>query len=225
MKKDIKKKSSIMNSRTCFLSHYPPIECGIATFTRDLSSAMDKRFNPRLKSKIISMNKDGDNYDFDKKVIMEIKTPEIIDYMNTAQKVNEDDNIKLVCIQHEFGIFGGEYGSYLIAFLEALKKPSVVTFHSVLPEPDDLRKSIVRAISERASAIIVMAEIAINILEKDYGIEREKIHLVHHGIPNVPFQDNKKYKKELGLKNKTVLATFGLLSRGKGIEYIIRMVY
>ena len=217
----MKENSSLMNSKTCFLSHYPPIECGIATFTKDLSSAMDKRFNPKLKSKVISMNKDGNEHNFDNKVIMQIRTPDISEYIKTAERINNSEDIKIVSIQHEFGIFGGEYGSYLIAFLESLKKPVVVTFHSVLPNPNDLRKSVVRAISERVSKIIVMANSAVDLLEKDYGVEREKIHVIHHGIPNVSFQRNIQYKRKLNLDDKIVLATFGLLSRGKGIEYMI----
>jgi len=222
MKRELKENSSFMNSKTCFLSHYPPIECGIATFTKDLSSIMDKRFNPRLKSKVISMNKDGSDFDFDKKVVMQIKTPDISEYIKTAERINNSEDIKIVSIQHEFGIFGGEYGSYIIAFLESLKKPCIITFHSVLPNPNELRKSIVKSISERVSKIIVMATSAIDILENDYGIEREKIHLIHHGIPNVSFQRNTQYKKKLNLEDKTVLVTFGLLSRGKGIEYMIQ---
>ncbi len=209
--------------KTCFLSNFPPKECGIATFTKNLSTAMDKRFNPKLKSKVIAINEEGSFYNYNKKVILEISKSDIETYIDIAKKVNESENIKIVCIQHEFGIFGGEYGNYLIPFLEAVKKPVVVTFHSVLPHPDEKRKKIVRAIAARSSAIIVMAKVAIDILNKDYGIEKSKIYVVHHGIPNVPYQtDNEEIKKRLKLDGKIVLSTFGLLSRGKGIEYMIK---
>jgi len=208
--------------KTCFLSSFPPRECGIATFTKDLSVAMDKRFNPKLKSKVIAVNENENFYNYGKKVILELSKDDIESYINVAKEVNRSDNIKLVCIQHEFGLFGGEYGSYLIPFLENVNKPVVVAFHSVLQAPDEMRKKVIRAIAARSAAIIVTANAAVDILNKDYDIEKEKIHVVHHGIPDVPFQDSNKMKKKLNLDNKLVLSTFGLLSRGKGIEYMIR---
>ncbi|MBR9704435.1 glycosyltransferase [Candidatus Pacearchaeota archaeon] len=215
--------SDFENPKTCFFSNFPPKECGIATFTKNLSAAMDKRFNPKLKSKIIAINEDGSFYNYPNKVILQVEKSDIETYIEIAKKVNESDNIKIVCVQHEFGIFGGEYGNYIIPFLEAIKKPVVVTFHSVLPGPDEKRKKVVCAIAKRAAAIIVMANIGVEILNKDYGIDRNKIHVVHHGIPNVPYvQDNTEYKKKLKLDGRIVLSTFGLLSRGKGIEYAIK---
>lgn len=211
------------NSKTCFFSNFPPKECGIATFTRNLSNAMDKRFNPKLKSKIIAINDESNIYNYSDKVILEVNKNDIETYIEIAKRVNEKENIKIVCVQHEFGIFGGEYGNYIIPFLEAIKKPVVVTFHSVLPDPDEKRKKVVCAIAKRAAAIIVMAKIAVDILNKHYGIEKNKIFVVHHGIPNVPFcENNIAFKKKLKLDGKIVLSTFGLLSRGKGIEYAIK---
>lgn len=208
--------------KTCFFSNFPPKECGIATFTRNLSKAMDKRFNPKLKSRVIAINEEGNYYNYNKNVIFEVTKEDIESYLNIAKQVNEAENIKILCVQHEFGIFGGEYGNYLIPFLEAVTKPIVVTFHSVLPEPDEKRLKVVRAIASRCAAIIVMANIAVDILEKDYGIDRKKIYVVHHGIPNVPYQDPEEAKKILKLDGKIVISTFGLLSRGKGVEYMIK---
>ncbi len=209
-------------SKFCFLSNFPPRECGIATFTRDLSFAMDKRFNPKLKSQVVALNEDSGIYNYDKRVIMQINKENVFDYVSVAENINNSPHIKLVCIQHEFGIFGGDYGENVLNFLDKIKKPVVVTFHSVLPEPDEQRRKIVSQIAEKSSGIIVMAKKAIEILHNDYGIEREKIHVVYHGVPNIPLQQNIKFKKMLGLEGKTVLSTFGLLSRGKGIEYMIR---
>lgn len=211
----------IENIDTCFLSTFPPRGCGIASFTKDLSTAMDKRFNPKLKSKVIAINNEED-YNYPDKVLMKIEKENLLDHIKIAKKINESENIKIVCVQHEFGLFGGDYGCYLIPFLDALEKPCVVTFHTVLPNPDEDRKKIVQEIALRCSAMIVIAEKAIDILNKDYDIEKEKLHLVHHGIPNVKFQDSSIYKEKLGLKNKTVLCTHGLLSRGKGLEYSIK---
>jgi glycosyltransferase involved in cell wall biosynthesis len=224
MKKESEIPSEVFEyPKSCFFSNFPPKECGIATFTKNLSTAMDKRFNPKLKSKVIAINEEGNFYNYSNKVILEVDKNDIETYIEIAKKVNESENIKIVCVQHEFGIFGGEYGNYIIPFLEALNKPVVVTFHSVLPNPDEKRKRVVYAIAKRSSAIIVMANIAVEILTKDYGIEKNKIHVVHHGIPNVPFcADNEVFKKKLKLDGKIVLSTFGLLSRGKGIEYAIK---
>ncbi|MBD3253133.1 glycosyltransferase [Candidatus Pacearchaeota archaeon] len=225
MKRKMKKelfRENLEKLRTCFLCTFPPRDCGIASFTNDLSTAMDRRFNPKLKSSVIAMNEEENQFDYTDKVISNMTKDDIEHYLETAKRINESENIKIVCIQHEFGLFGGEYGAFLIPFLEILKKPKVVVFHTVLPEPDDTRRKIVKAIASRVSAIIVIAKKAIDILENDYGIEKEKIHLVHHGIPNVQYQNQEKFKEKFGLQNKIVLSTHGLISRGKGIEYSIK---
>ncbi|MFA5259364.1 MAG: glycosyltransferase [Candidatus Pacearchaeota archaeon] len=211
-----------LNPKTCFFANYPPKECGIATFTKHLATAMDKKWNPKVKSRVIAINEEGSFYNYNKKVIFEVAKNDIEHYIEVAKKVNYTDNIKILCIQHEFGIFGGEYGNYIIPFLETVKKPVVVTFHTVLPEPDEKRKRVVQAIAKRSSALVVLAKIAADILIKDYDIEKSKIHVVYHGIENVPFQSNEGAKKRLKLDGKTVLLTYGLLGRGKGIEYMIR---
>src|SRR3989344_6292009 len=171
-KKD--KEAVLENSRICFLSNFPPKECGIATFTKDLVLSMNKRFNPILKSRVIAINGEEDFYNYNNKVIMQLNKEDIEDYITTAKKINDSRDIKLICIQHEFGLFGGEYGSHLIHFLEKVKKPVVVTFHSILPNPDETRKRIVKLIASRSAAIIVMANRAIDILNKDYNIEKSK---------------------------------------------------
>lgn len=212
----------IKDSKICFLSNFPPKECGIATFTKDLVYAMNKKWNPLLKSKVIALNENESFYNYDNRVIMQVNKDDIEDYITIAKKVNDSKDIKLVCIQHEFGLFGGEYGSHLLHFLEEIKKPVITTFHSILPTPNKKRKNIVKSIASRSAAIIVMANTAVDILNKDYNIERSKIYVVHHGIPNVAFYSNNLFKKKLKLNNRTVLSTFGLLSKGKGIEHMIQ---
>ncbi len=208
--------------KTCFLSNYPPKECGIATFTKDLSLAMDKRFNPKLKSKVVALNASEEIYNYNKRVIMQIDKEDINDYIEIAKKINKREDIKIISVQHEFGIFGGDYGCYLIPFLETVEKPVVITFHSVLPNPDEQRKRVVQAVASKCSAIIVMAKTAIDILNNDYKIPKSKIFLIHHGIPSVEYKPNTEMKEKLKLNGKIVLSTFGLLSRGKGIEYMIQ---
>ncbi len=209
-------------SKICFLGNFPPKECGIATFTQNLVSNMNRRFNPQVTSRVIALNEDTQIYNYDNRVIFQINKDDINDYINTARRINHNKNVKLICIQHEFGIFGGEHGNHLIPFLELIEKPIVVTFHCVLPDPDIAKKRIVQFICNKASAIIVMADKAINILNTKYGVDKNKIHLIYHGIPTVSFQKNDAFKRKLKLTGKTLLLSFGLLSRGKGIEYIIR---
>lgn len=212
------------DSKVCFLSNFPPKECGIATFTQDLISSLNKRFNPKLKSRVIALNDESNLYNYDSRVMMQMNKDYLADYITIAEKINRSEKIKLICIQHEFGIFGGEYGSYIIPFLDAVKKPVAVTFHSVLPNPDNLRRKVVNFIGEKSAAIIVMADAAVEILNKEYGINRNKIYVVRHGVPDTLFKETEPFKKKLRLENKIVLSTFGLLSSGKGIEYMIEAI-
>jgi len=220
--KETDKSSDFKNSKICFLSNFPPKECGIATFTQDLITSMNKRFNPKVKSRVIALNEESSMYNYDSRVFMQMNKDYLADYISIANRINRSDKIKIVCIQHEFGIFGGEYGSYIIPFLDTVKKPVVVTFHSVLPSPDNLRKKVVNFIGEKSAAIIVMADAAVDILHNDYGVPKNKIHVIRHGIPDTPLKPAEQYKRKLRLENNIVLSTFGLLSRGKGIEYMIK---
>jgi glycosyltransferase involved in cell wall biosynthesis len=210
-------------SNVLYISSFPPRECGIATFCKDLTNAMDKKFNPSLKSNILALNDPGGIYNYGKSVVMQLDEDDIEQYVDVAEKINKSEDIKLINIQHEFGIFGGEGGEFLIPFLEKLEKPIVITFHSVLPKPDKKRLKIVQGICKRCHAIIVMTESAVKILYEDYGVEKSKLHAVHHGVPYVEFlKDNSKLKELHNLKNRKVISTFGLINRGKGIEYVIK---
>jgi len=204
-----------------YMGTFPPRECGIATFTKDLVTAMDRKFFPLIKSKIVAMNNDITNiYNYPEDVILEISDTDISEYIETAKKINKIEAIKLVNIQHEFGIFGGEYGCYLIAFLEALKKPVLITFHSVLPNPNDKLKKVVCTLAEKSDCIIVMTKKGIDILRTDYGIKTD-IKLIPHGIPTVTFESSLKEKGKLNYKDKIILSSFGMMNPGKGYEYVI----
>ena len=207
-----------------YISSYPPRECGIATFCKDLTDAMDKRFNPRLSSEILAMNDAGGSiYNYGKKVIMQLSEDNIENYMDLAKEINESEDIKLISVQHEFGIFGGDKGEFLIPFLENITKPVAITFHSILPDPDEKRLRIVQAVCKRCEAVVVMAETGKEILIENYKVEGDKIHVIHHGVPSVEFlEDNSELKKSLNLENRKVVSTFGLINRGKGMEYVIK---
>lgn len=205
-----------------FLSSFPPRECGIATFTQRLTNAFDKEFHPEIKSKILAINdSDTSIYNYPRKVTLQINEGEIEDYLNRANEINRSPNIKLVNVQHEFGLFGGEQGEYLIPFLEVLKKPCIVTMHTTLPHPDDKMKKVTRIISEKADAIVVMNNTAKNILHETYGVQRNKVHMIPHGVFHIPFPSKSKAKKKLNLDGKFIISTFGMISKDKGIEYAI----
>src|SRR3989344_314966 len=210
-----------LEPQVLYMATYPPRECGIATFTKDVSSAIDRMFSPTLKSKILAMNSSGANiYNYPKKVALQISDSEITDYLETARKINRSRNIKIVNIQHEFGIFGGEYGNFLLPFLEILNKPVVLTMHSVLPTPNEQLRKVTREIAKRVSAIIVMTHTAVQILKEDYGVQT-KIFVIPHGIPSTTFETQMREKNNLGLKGHLILSSFGMMGPGKGYEYVI----
>jgi len=205
-----------------YLTTFPPRKCGIATFTHDVSSAMDEMLSPTIKSKIIALNPNEVlTYPYPKKVIMQLTQDNENEYVQIARKINRMDEVRLVSIQHEFGIFGGEFGDYLVPFVQTLRKPSVINFHTVLPNPDEERYKVVRLLAENVSAITVMTGLSKKILIQDYSVPERKIRMIPHGIHSQPFMSSRQAKMALGFSDRVVLSTFGLLNRSKGLEYII----
>jgi len=204
-----------------FMGTYPPRECGIATFTRDLTDAIARNISPQVSCEILAMNDNGSNiYNYPKNVIHQINDRDVNEYVKAARIVNRMDHIKIINIQHEFGIFGEDYGINLLAFLKELNKPVVITFHSILPEPEDELKKVVQELAENSDAFIVMAETGREILRNDYEIQND-IFFIPHGIPFIPLENSAHEKKNLGYKNKIILSSFGMMSRGKGYEQVI----
>ncbi len=205
-----------------YLSTFPPRECGIATFTADLTGAMDDLLESAVESRIAAVNIDDiSRYRYQKKVVFQIDQFSEKEYIRTAEAINVMADVKLVNIQHEFGIFGGKYGAYIVSFLDALEKPSIVTFHSVLPSPDGELYGMVRSIAEKASGLTTMTNLSMEILTSQYGIAEEKVSVIPHGIHSISYSSSAKFKLALGLSKRTCLLTFGFLNRGKGIEYVI----
>lgn len=205
-----------------YVSSFPPRECGIATFTQDLTNSIDKEFNPGIKSKILAINDNGTSiYNYPRKVIKQINETEMEDYVNRANEINRMPDVKLVNIQHEYGLFGGEQGEFLIPFLELLKKPVVITMHTVLPHPDEKMRKVGKIISDKSAGTIVMNKAAKEILVSAYGINRRLISVIPHGVHHIPYPSKSRAKKKLNLSNRLVLSTFGMISRDKGIEYAI----
>jgi hypothetical protein len=159
---------SIYKPKICFVSTYIPKPCGIATFTHDLLRHIDN-YNILIPSRVVAMNGKNDNYIYPEEVVKIIEIEKIDDYKEACYFVNDSD-IEIVNIQHEFGIFGGEYGEYLLEFLSDLKKPCVTTFHTVLPNPPTKMREIVRKIGDKSSYIIVMTNLGRELLKEQYGI-------------------------------------------------------
>ena len=204
------------------LSTFPPRQCGIATFTADLTNAIDQVFGPSVESKIVTMNlTEISHLPYSDKVIWEICQPCEEDYVNAAYKLNHLEKVRLVNIQHEFGIFGGEYGSHLLLLLEKLQKPVVTTFHTVLPAPDEKMRHVVQTIMKYSKGIIVMTNYSKELLKKDYGLDPDRIQVIPHGIHRVSYRTSEHAKSIFGFSGKLILSTFGLLNPSKGIEYVI----
>ncbi len=200
-----------------YVSTYPPRKCGIATFTSDLINSITQ-LNKVKNQKIISIN--GRRFLKPYGIIEhKIGRDSIEDYSLMADLLN-NSSIDVVNVQHEFGIFGGEAGEYICTFLEKLKKPVSTTLHTVLPNFENKARSVFNSIVRKSTALVVLNETTRTIL-KAYGVPASKIQLIPHGCPDIPLIPSARVKPILGLKNKIVLSTFGLLSRGKGIEYVI----
>lgn len=207
-----------------FLSSFPPRECGIATFTQDVLGAIEK-YNPEIKCSVTAMNENlFSTYHYPKRVQFQIDEDDQDSYLVAAERINKCKKIQGVCIQHEFGLFGGKYGDYLLPFLEELRKPVVTTFHSVL-NPDTKQKHmkyVVRKICRNSAKVVVISGYGRDILMQKYGIEDERIAIIPHGVPLIAFGKCEEAKKELGLEGRKIIATFGLLSKKKGIQYALK---
>jgi len=207
------------SKKICFLSTYPPRKCGIAVFTKDLVDAMDLSGNS-VSSTVIAVNENRAFYRYDELVGWQIRQDNEEDYIKVAEEVNSSD-IDVVNIQHEFGIFGGEWGSHVLSFIETLKKPLVTTLHTVQPDLEPEGQKVMKEILSQSNAIVVMAKAARGILAQ-LGVRFEKINVIPHGCPNIPFVSSDYVKPAIGLKDRIILCTFGLISRGKGIEYVVQ---
>ncbi len=210
---------NVDEKKIAYLSTYPPRECGIANFTGDLINAID-RLNEFQPSVVIAVNEKRAIYNYDRRVKFEIERDAFDDYIQAARYVNLS-KVNLVNLQHEFGLFGGEWGKYVNSFLESLQKPVVTTLHTILPNFRSAARTVLESIVHRNAAIIVMTNTALELL-KNYDIEPGKITVIPHGCPDVPFVPSEKRKPSLGLKDRIVLSTFGLVNRGKGIQHVIR---
>ena len=170
---------------------------------------------------MVAVNDHQNAYRYPPRVQIEVDQHDPASYAIAAERLNES-GADILCVQHEFGIYGGPAGSHLIGFLDAVAMPVVTTLHTVLPEPDAHQRRVMNAIIARSSRLVVMADKAADLLSANHGVKDAMIDIVPHGIPDVPFESSALFKDDLGLQGRSVLLTYGLLGPGKGIEHAIR---
>tara|TARA_R110002050_G_scaffold271612_4_gene415158 strand:- start:1020 stop:3344 length:2325 start_codon:yes stop_codon:yes gene_type:complete len=202
-----------------FICSYPPRQCGIATFSQDLITSLKMCFGASMDIEVCALENECCHIDgYPREVSYRIDAQKLNSFFNVADKLNEREDIGMVCVQHEFGLFGGEYGSHLVAFLLRLNIPISCVFHTVLPNPDLKRIKVMQALDDLSEKLIVLTNRSAEILEKDYSIEKNKLRVIPHGTHIVLWKEKHALKSKYGLQDKMVLSTFGLLSKNKGIE-------
>jgi glycosyltransferase involved in cell wall biosynthesis len=207
-------------TRIAVIGNYLPRQCGIATFTTDLCTAIASEYgSARLFA--IPVNDPESSYDYPDRVRMEIEQEDCASYERAAEFLNFNGN-DLVCLQHEYGIFGGPAGSHILRLLRRLKMPLVTTLHTVLRKPDLNQQTVLEEIARLSDRLIVMSDLASTLLQSVYGTPKEKIDLIPHGVPDFSFTDPNYFKDLFNTQGNSVLLTFGLLSPNKGIESVIR---
>ena len=219
-RQDSRRRPADPGIRVAHLATYPPTECGIATFTQDLSNALDAQ-SRCLPSRVLAISPDGAACDYPPNVCRWLRRDRAEDYLQAAEHVNASD-AAVASVQHEFGIFGGEWGAHLLTFLEAVAKPVVITLHTVLPEPEEGMRRTLARVCRCADAVVVMNPVAVHLLDEVYGVPRAKTRMIHHGVPVFHPRRQERMKRRLGCAGRTVLSTFGLINPGKGIEHAIR---
>jgi glycosyltransferase involved in cell wall biosynthesis len=202
-----------------FLSTYPPRECGIATFTQDLITQLQK--NDRFRIGIVAVS-DAD-YTYPSEVVYKIEQYTEAAYKKAADWIN-NSGASLLMIEHEYGIFGGRDGGYILQLVKRLSLPYEITLHTVLPDPRPMQLTIIRELAAGCRHVVTMSPLTVGILQDVYKVPSEKIFVNHHGIPEIPVPSRAELKKEFGVEGRIIVSTFGLLSPGKGIEYGLRAV-
>jgi glycosyltransferase involved in cell wall biosynthesis len=205
--------------RVAFIGNHLPRQCGIATFTTDLCDAFEAAYGA-TGLMVVAMNDPQSSYGYPARVQFEITQNDASSYKAAADFLNSS-NVDLVCLQHEYGIFGGKAGEHILRLLRHLKTPLVTTLHTVLREPDVDQLMVMEEIAARSERLVVMSEHSARFLGNVFAVPPDKIDLIPHGIPDMPLVDAASHK-DSSLEGKTTLLTFGLLSANKGFESVIR---
>jgi len=202
------------------IGNYLPRQCGIATFTTDLVEGLSAEA-PDIYNWAAAMNDKPEGYAYPEKVRFEINQNKLSDYSVASQYLNISQT-DIVCVQHEYGLFGGPAGSHLLKLLGDLRMPVVTTLHTILKDPAPEYRDVMCKLCDLSDKLVVMSRKASEFLKDIYGVSEEKIAFIHHGIPDTPFIDSSFYKDKFGVEGKKVLLTFGLLSLNKGIENVLQ---
>src|SRR6266446_2199569 len=205
--------------KIAFVGDHLPRKCGIATFTSDLLAAVAAA-HPQSQCFSVSVNDIKGGYEYPQVVHFEIEEQDLSSYLRAADFLNIS-NVDIVCLQHEFGIFGGTAGGHILPLLRELRMPVVITLHTILREPNANQRRVMQELVALSTRLVVMAERGRQMLREIYQAPQAKIDLIPHGIPDVGFVDPTDFKDQFGVEGKVVLLTFGLLSPNKGIEYVL----
>lgn len=211
---------SVLPSRIAVVGNYLPRKCGIATFTTDLCDAIHAEY-AATELLALPVNDTEEGYDYPARIRFELSQDKLVSYFQAAEFLNFS-NIDLVCLQHEYGIYGGPAGGHILELLRRLQMPVVTTLHTVLRDPNPDQRAVMEEIAALSDRVIVMSRQSMEILQEVFHVSPEKIDLIPHGIPDLPFTDPNFYKDAFATEGKDVLLTFGLLSPNKGIENVIR---
>jgi len=205
--------------KVAFISSFMPRKCGIATFTSDLVKSLASAAKGQFQPLVVAMRSDND-LKYDNPVKFEIRQNVKNDYISAANYINFS-HVDLVSVQHEFGLFGGEAGSYLSLLLNRLNTPIVTTLHTVLDDPSPAHRKSLTHLCDTSYKVITMNERGVDMLRDIHGIAGKKVKLIAHGIPDLPFVDSSYYKHKFGVESRRTILTFGLLNRNKGIEVML----
>lgn len=208
------------SGKVAVIGNYPPRQCGIATFTWDLCRSLTAQ-HPMIECGVIAVNDVTNGHLYTPRVKYEIVEGDVSSYREAARYINRA-GYDLVCLQHEYGIFGGPGGGNILALLRELKVPLVTTVHTVFREPEYEKKEVMDEIAWLSDRLVLMSRKGAEVFHTTHAVPKEKIEFIPHGIPDVPFADPDEYKPALGWEGKKILLSFGLLSRVKGIESILK---
>ena len=213
---------TLRSQRVAFLASFPPRQCGIATFTSDLIEAVVKH-NPKVKPIVIALENDelaGTHLAYPAFVKFMLPQHQHEVYRQAAEFINQS-GAEVLCVQHEYGLYGGEAGEWLLELLKQVRIPIVTVLHTVLPEPTPAYFRVTRELTQLSNRVVVMTHTAARLMQEVYGLKPAQLSVIYHGVPDVPFTSTEGAKAALGLNDRLVLSTFGLINKGKGIEYVL----